>query len=451
MFHKFLFFYSKSVKKNRGTSHTDIPAKGRNEKFLEKQLVEERTRSALLIEELRKARDDMRELKTTVDQLKSGSMHPTSESEVEFDGGTRPSSTRQNVISRTFEESRFLTSVNHLSMSSINIPECKPGEEGDEIHRHTFESWKDLLIDSMNLAGVTDEQTRFTIFKVKAGSRLLEVFKNTKSTNDAPAAETQPFANAMHRLKTYFASGSDIMLQRRKLALMTQKHGESDLTFLSRVAATARLCNFGEGKDFEEVVGTVAEHATHKEIRTAALKILSRKGTYADLVDKVRELEAIRINEEYYERKHEKQPAAILAPIRADVPSRTGRDNRVDERYFGSRDRGQSGAQNSRQGPEHFRTGGRGLPATNGFRCWRCDSVYHRAEKCFAADKVCRNCGRLGHIQRACRSSQANPGPSAGTKRPKQETSSSGPLPKRISILEESGQDELQNDAVSAE
>ena len=146
-------------------------------------------RSALMMEELRKTRDDMRMLKTTVEKLQATSQQSTSGSELEFEGGQRPSSTRQNVINRSNEESRFLLSVNHLSMSSISIPECKPHEEGDEIHRQTFESWKDLLIDSMNLAGVTDEQTRFTIFKVKAGSRLLEIFRNSKSTNDAPPPE----------------------------------------------------------------------------------------------------------------------------------------------------------------------------------------------------------------------------------------------------------------------
>lgn len=342
-------------------------------------------------------------------------------------------------------------------MASISVPECKPQEEGDEIHRQTFESWKDLLVDSMNLAGMTDEQTRFTIFKVKAGSRLLEVFRKTKSTNDALPVETQPFANAMLRLKAYFASGSDIMLQRRKLALMVQKDGESDLAFVSRVSATARLCNFAEGKEFEEIVGTVAEHASHREVRSAALKMLSRKGTYTDLVDKVRELEAIRINEEYNERKSFKQPAAILAPIRADLPSKTDNAFRADEGrhgYVSSRgDSGQPRVQSGSRGT-NYRAGARAVTETNGIRqgvrCWRCESVFHRSDKCFAADKICRNCGRLGHIQRACRSPQPKAEFSAGSKRLKLEAPTSGPPAKRIAIVEDTTQRGIQNDTVSS-
>ena len=38
-------------------------------------------------------------------------------------------------------------------------------------------------------------------------------------------------------------------------------------------------------------------------------------------------------------------------------------------------------------------------------RCWRCYSYFHLPSECGAANLVCRKCGVLGHIQRACQPS----------------------------------------------
>lgn len=43
------------------------------------------------------------------------------------------------------EESKLLSSVHQLSISSLTVPECKPLTEGEGIDRHSFEMWRDLL------------------------------------------------------------------------------------------------------------------------------------------------------------------------------------------------------------------------------------------------------------------------------------------------------------------
>nr|XP_029717254.1 uncharacterized protein LOC115260440 [Aedes albopictus] len=65
-------------KKNKSASGNDVPQKSKREKSLEKELVEERMRSALMMEELRKTRDDMRMLKATVEKLQATSQQSTS-------------------------------------------------------------------------------------------------------------------------------------------------------------------------------------------------------------------------------------------------------------------------------------------------------------------------------------------------------------------------------------
>ncbi|XP_062712867.1 uncharacterized protein LOC134289990 [Aedes albopictus] len=290
-----------------------------------RQLSEANSSNALLAEELEKAQETIRSLQTSLSSARSECGEVNS---AEFENELGPSSTRRIAQRRnesTVELSRFVSSMNQMSVSSISVPECKPSMEGEDISRLDFDAWQDLLKNSLALAGITDEATQFTVFKVKAGQKLLEVFRATESSSEAPDLEMHPFSNAMFRLKTYFASTSDVMLQRRKLALMTQQSNESDLAFIRRVGIAARQCEYPEGKQFEEVLSTVAEQAKHKEVRIAALRMMNRKAAMADLVDKVREIETIRLNEEYVAKKQavaEPSAASVNAVRATGVPSR---------------------------------------------------------------------------------------------------------------------------------
>lgn len=331
---------------------------------------------------------------------------------VELPGNVIQSSTQRSGTESGAELSRFMSSMNQMSISSISISECRPSVEGEQIGRRDFEEWRDLLMDSLKLAGVNDEATQYIVFKVKAGSMLLEIYRNTKSTAEAPNETLFPFSNALFRLRAYFGSASDIMLQRRKLAVMIQRSDESDLSFIMRVGATARLCDFTEGKEFEEIISTVAEHARNKEVRTVALKMLSRQGSFTDLVDKVREIEAVNMNEQFYHLKHGKPDQAMVAAVSAEYatagPSRRGP-------FRGSMSRGRSGYPYGSRGAVRSRppyerkglanqheAGPSAGPSAGSYRCYRCHSVYHKPENCYAKDKECLRCGQEGHIQRAC-------------------------------------------------
>ncbi|XP_062553553.1 uncharacterized protein K02A2.6-like [Armigeres subalbatus] len=182
---------------------------------------------------------------------------------------------------------------------------------------------------------------------------------------------------------------------------MQQQPGENDISFLMRVGATARLCEFGMDKEFEEIVGTVAEQARNREVRTAALKLLSRKGTFTDLVDEVREIEAIRLNEEYFNMKHGSQtPVATIARVTGGEYRQQyrGRPAGVARGRYAAQQIHRDGAMQARN-----LTNWRGSTSSIPERCFRCNSLFHKANNCFAADKICRNCGVKGHLQRACR------------------------------------------------
>nr|XP_029722596.1 uncharacterized protein LOC115263497 [Aedes albopictus] len=308
------------------------------------------------------------------------------------ESGTPGPSTHGGGSEAPLEVSRLMSSVNQISISTVSIPECKPSVEGEEIGKFEFESWKDLLVDSMTLAGVTDEPTQFIVFKVKAGAKLMEIYKNTTTTTDCPNQDAFPFTNAMHRLKTYFGSSSDIMLQRRKLAMMTQKPDEADVSFIMRVGAIARMCDYGAEKEFEEIASTVAEHARNREVRTTALRMLSRKGTLTGLIDKVREIQAVNMNEEYYRIRHGTAESATVASVNV---SQRRSNNQDYSRGPGNQRRWDE------QGPR--RPAAPGWKKPGGERCFRCNSMFHRPTDCFAIDKTCLKCGRKGHFKRACK------------------------------------------------
>ncbi|XP_055621533.1 uncharacterized protein K02A2.6-like [Toxorhynchites rutilus septentrionalis] len=411
---------------NGAVNASDRKTKKKKLDVILQELANEKASRIKMSKQLEVANETIRALQTSLTAPRSESLHssdfvrdngPTStpqhcndvEAEtnrVGFPVNLDPVSTPLQGNSMGMEMSRFMSSMNQMSVTSINVPECKPAFAGEQIGRRDYESWIDLLSDTLKLAGVQDERTRFIVFKVKAGPVLLEIFKNTKSSAEAPNEVTLPFSNALFRMKTYFGSASDAMLQRRKLALIIQRSEETDLAFVMRVGSTARLCDFQEGKEFDEIVNAVAGHASNKDVRAAALKMVNRPGTFTDLVDVVREIEAVAMNEEYYRLKHGKPEPAKVAAVGNPYP-KAGPSRRGVYRHPAST-RGRLG--HPYAGP--FRTGSRLPPdqrrfgnsqGNESYSCYRCNGTDHHADGCFAIDTTCFKCGRKGHLKRACR------------------------------------------------
>lgn len=186
---------------------------------------------------------------------------------------------RPNSTMRVADESSFLTS---MSFASLQVGECKPSEGEEEVDRKSFERWRSVLESGMDLAGITDEKMRASIFTIKAGVKLLVVLENSSSTG-APDERLFPYSNMMHRLSKYFGSRDYTLTQRQKLRSMTQGTDESDLKYVRRVIMVAKLCAYNSEQLLETVVDVIQNHALNQKVREAGRKIARKGGSLQDL------------------------------------------------------------------------------------------------------------------------------------------------------------------------
>lgn len=411
-------------------------------KELEKALEAQMKRSSELAVKLKQMRADNKKLRESKSRLdESSEVMPRH-------------STMREEFSGSQSNSLLMTSMNTLSVASLNIPECKPAETEDDIDRKTFETWKELLEASMDLIGVTDESTKMNVLKVKAGPKLLEVLDGTPPQT-VPNASTAPYSNAMRRLKDFFGSREYNLMQRQKLRTMAQIPDEPDTKYVKRVIAAAKLCDFEGEKLMENVAEVIQLHALNIKVREAGRKILRKGGSLTELIDKVQGYELDKKNEEIFAKTHPPAAEMMVAAVAHGHPQ----PNYQRPSYHGGSFRGLRGRniglpgrggnwQNFR-GNSNFRrrteTRAAGERGTDGVPCWRCTSRFHSPNNCHAIPKVCRNCQVVGHIERAC---NTMPSPAI----PKRRISDEGDStikPKKIALVSKEENETEETNTVS--
>ncbi|XP_062557720.1 uncharacterized protein LOC134222575 [Armigeres subalbatus] len=67
----------------------------------------------------------------------------------------------------TADNETLLTTMNNMSLSSLNIPECVPTAGETELNKRDYDHWKNVLNASMDLIQAVDESTRINIFRIK--------------------------------------------------------------------------------------------------------------------------------------------------------------------------------------------------------------------------------------------------------------------------------------------
>lgn len=380
-----------------------------------------------LMEELANTKAELAKVRSEKDALQLSVSTSNASNEFEHD---RLSTTREgsfNTVSDT-----LLSRVNNMSLSSMNIPECKPSEGEMDIDKKGYEYWKNILLASLNLIQATEEGPRMDVFKIHAGPKLLELLQGTKSSVGMPDENVRPFSNALARLDNYFGSRAYTLSQRSKLLNMTQRTGETNSQYVRRVAASAKLCGYDKDDDeMEAVARTVMKGSTSKRVRTLAHRNWVKQGSLNDLLDLVRDHETELSNEEEFQRIHNLKGTASVAAVTTN-PDGRAQFNRRSMGRFNHVNRGRS----------YQRVPSRKQDLTRK-ACWRCASMYHDQDQCPCIDKVCHNCNREGHLSRCC-----NDRNRPGTSSKRQAESNENAPPKKIAAIKN---EEDRIDAVPAD
>ncbi|XP_041786654.1 uncharacterized protein LOC121601912 [Anopheles merus] len=284
-----------------------------------------------------------------------------------------------------------------LSFSSLQVGECKALDGEEEIGKISFNRWREILESGMALAGIKEESTKANIFKMKAGSKLLDILDNT-SNKGGPDALTQPYSNAIYRLEEYFGSRDYLLFQRQKLRSLPQNKDESDLKYVRRVSTIAKLCGYVHDQLVETVADVLQNHARNRKVREVARKAARKGNSLQELLDRVRTVEIEQQAEENFSKKYPTEEASNVLAVSYGVPGSSRGEIRTST--FGYRGRGYF--PRSRGG--YSRMSGPVLSSSK--QCWRCTSTGHQPDHCFAIAKFCHLCRAKGHIQRACTSSR---------------------------------------------
>lgn len=328
-----------------------------------------------------------------------------------FSAETQPpsSSTMREDFGATRNESLLVTTLSNWTLSNIYIPECTPLDGEGEIDKRAFDYWKDIFHSSIKIVNATDEQTMFGLFKIKAGPKLRDIFFTTVSGPGMSCEATAPFSNAMERLNDYFGSRTNILAQRGKLMSLSQNATENSMQFVRRVSTAAKLCNYTDDEEMEAVVRVITKGALDSRVRVLAHRNWVKQGSMKDLIDLVRDRELEKANEEEFQRNHGKVEVAKVAAISQQpygTPWQSQGNFRPNLRFGGQRSVrgfGRGGGRGFGRGRSAVsRNHIRNYESGSVNNCWRCGSIFHHPYQCPGMQKVCHNCGRMGHIARIC-------------------------------------------------
>lgn len=339
------------------------------------------------------------------------------------------SSTHREVLEPS-NDSLILSTISGWSLGTLNVPECISSTSG-EIDKKAFENWKDMFTAALQLTNsAADEETKFSWFKIKAGSKLIELFDATSSTPSMPNEDTSPFSNAMARLNAHFGSRSYLLAQRGQLMNLSQLSSESSVQFVRRVYSATKLCGYNQDEEMETLVRVLTKGASDSRVRVLARRNWVKEGSISDLIDLIREREIEKSNEEEFLKSHAKSETALVAAVSSNSMSAIQQNQSRYRPYHWENHQGFGGQQGFR-GHRGFRGqrgfgGQRGFAAQRGFgsqrgyggywgfyqgnggttnqakaaKCWRCDSVFHLPENCPNISKQCYVCNQIGHVAR---------------------------------------------------
>lgn len=276
----------------------------------------------------------------------------------------------------------------------------------DDECRHTagtrWPEWCKELENFIQASGVTKAEQKKALLVYLMGAPAREAY----STLDEKESDT--YENVCDKLKAHFAPLKNLDYETFAFSQIRQRSGESLDEYVVRLRLSAKKCEFGTNTD-AEIKRQIIRGCSSAKLRQ---NILEKAGiTLKEIQDKARAGEAAVVQASSIERASKPEPALKNEPISAI-------ENKDTQKRFGNRKTEQSWQR--QPGPTRgSRAKGFHQKPHNQNERWPGQSkicnacgheLPHKGAQCPAAERKCRNCGKLGHFSRSklCSKYQVN-------------------------------------------
>lgn len=226
-----------------------------------------------------------------------------------------------------------------------------------------WDSWKRSFEYYIQASGIVSESRKIAVLLHVGGLELQEVFHSVVD----PSVKIETLQQAYDIFDGQFLPKRNVIYERHVFRKEAQRPGETIDVFATRLRGLVRTCEYGSLQDEmvrDQIVDKCLSHRLRCHLlREQCLTLQSALTIARSMEDADRQAELME------DRASEELAARAVVSSRPDRRTSTGAPDQA-----------------------HGRT-----------RCFRCGKGTHDPDDCFARNKKCHGCGRVGHYQRACR------------------------------------------------
>lgn len=305
-----------------------------------------------------------------------------------------------------------------MADSLIKIRPCVTDEAKAAITRREFTEWRSQTL--LAVKNMSDHDAYFLIRR-GGGKQLMGLLDSLDIEGDI-AEDVEPFKRSIEALDKHFNEHQNTLASTIRFRSTFAIKGETNVTYINRLLAEAKLCGFPKNTIGMEVVATILTNSRSEQLKIKATEpdiTLEKLRMFASQIDvaegfnksnKEQEKKFAAVNQLKTKRRQGSESSDESDPPRPARKQR--REVKQEDRY----DRDNDGRRGYHRPPQPSRNmGARNKTSV----CFRCLSKSHEQYNCKAKHEKCRFCDKVGHTERACYSKRDKISSSRNTKQDK--------------------------------
>lgn len=287
-----------------------------------------------------------------------------------------------NALLRSINE---LLSSSSFKVAASSVGHCLPAD-GVNLHITDWEVWRKRYESWLEVNQIKSPKLRQHYFIILSGPHLYGMLETAPKITGSTAEE---YDLTVERLNGVFKAKANNFAQMREFRSMTQRNGENNVDYLSRLLRTAlRIWERSDPMIDKEILLCMAVNSNDEKMQEFTMRLSTEdyaKQKYETLVDQARIIDDWRA-------VHKSNSAACSILAVESKSSYTPKNV-----YAGDRESSQNKYRGSTSyQPRHYDRNQQKL-------CHRCNSKNHLAYKCEHIHTTCKFCTIKGHTTEACR------------------------------------------------